>query len=217
MTPRAALAGLALALSAAAATQAQAAGPTYAIDLTLNYFSPAEPPPDPDFQGSFLTGQAQFFYQVVSTFNSPLLPPGPPVDIARLGVGDSFTIHFVPPGPCFVGGACNLFFKFGGAAAGFGAEACPPGPPDVNACPPGPPVDNLNLLPAVQFGVFDANGLPAVQTGPIFAFDAPVQVGDWRTAVSFIDVPEPAAWGLLLLGLTMTGGAMRRRRGAAAA
>ena len=136
----------------------------FTVDLTLTY----EPPPDPDFQGSFLTGQVQFFSQVISTFQFAVDPPGPPDDIGKLAAGDSFTINFLPPGPCFAGGGCNLFFSFGGEAAGFVAQAYPPGPPD----------DVAGLLPAVQFGLFDANGLPAVQSGPIFAFDAPVQVGD---------------------------------------
>ena len=207
MTPRAAFAGLALAFASAAASQAQAAVPAYAVDLTLNYFSAAEPPPDPDFQGSFLTGQVQFFDQVISTINTPLIPPGPPDDIGRLAVGESFTIHFLPPGPCFVGGGCTLFFSFGGAPAGFLAVAEPPGPP----------TDVAGLLPAVQFGVFDANGLPAVQRGPIYAFDDPVQVGDWETVVTLAGVPEPTVWGLMVLGFAAAGARLRRRRAQGAA
>jgi hypothetical protein len=206
MTPRAALTGIALALAGlAAAPQALAAAhPTYSVDLTLTY----EPPPDPDFAASFLNGNLQFLYQVIEPFDTPLTPPGPPVDIGRLGVGDSFTIHFVPPGPCFNADACNLFFKFGGDAAGFPAKACPPGPPDDVACPPGPPIDTL--LPAVQFRIFDANGAPATSSGPIFAFDAPVQVGVWQTVVSTVGVPEPAAWSLLVAGFAGAGFALRR-------
>ena len=174
MTLRATFAGLVLALAVAAAAP-QAFAATFAVDLTLSYFSPAEPPPDPDFQGSFLTGQAQFFSQVISTFNTPLVPPGPPIDIGRRGRRQPHD-PFPATRSLFRRRWPQSVLLPGGAV--IGAEACPLGPPDVNACPPGPPIDNLNLLPAVQFGVFDANGPPVVQSGPIFAFDAPCR---WAT------------------------------------
>ena len=207
MTLRAALAGLTLAIAALfAAPPAFAA--VLAVDLTLSYFPASEPPPDPDFKGSVLTGSVEFGCLAVGAAATPLCPPGPPVDIGRVVVGDSFTTRFLPPGPCRDASVCTLFFTFGGAAAGFPAIAIPPGPPDD-----GPP----SVLPAVQFALFDANGLPAVQSGPIFAFDAPVQVGEWQTAARFVDVPEPAVWGLMLLGFTMAGGRLRRARATAIA
>ena len=216
MTLHAALVSLALASAAiAAAPPALASGvaqPTYAVDLTIDYFSAAELPPDPIFQGSFLTGNLQFWYQVISSdpaaAGAPLVPTGPQHDIGSVGVGDSFSIHFSPPDPCFGAGSCNLFFSFGGDAAGFPAVAFPPGPPTDGA---------PDVLPAVQFGVFNTDGKPISSSGPIFAFDAPVQVGDWQTVVSLAGVPEPAAWALMLLGFTIAGAGLRRARAPAPA
>jgi hypothetical protein len=217
MTLRAALASLTLTLASAAIAAASPAlasavtHPSYAVDLTLDYFSAAELPPDPIFQGSFLTGNIQFWYQLISSdpgaAGAPLVPTGPQHDIGVVGVGDSVSIHFSPPDPCFRAGSCNLFFSFGGDAAGFPAVAESPGPPTDGA---------PDVLPAVQFGVFNTDGKPISSSGPIFAFDAPVQVGDWQTDVSLTGVPEPASWGLLLLGFTIVGRTPAPQAGAGA-
>jgi hypothetical protein len=199
------LASVATAAAPAFASTVGAGHPTYGVDLTLGYFTGGvEPPPDPDFGGSLLTGQVQFWYQINGAgVNSPLIPIASPQDIGKVMINGNLHIALLPPDPCFNADACNLFFSFGGSAAGFPAFAFPSGPP-VDS----PPA----LLPAVQFGLFDGAGAPIQSSGPIWAFDAPIQVGEWTTDVSAIGVPEPAAWSLLVAGFAGLGLMLRRTR-----
>lgn len=177
----------------------------FAVTLDIAY----EPPPDPDFTGGLLVGHIQFYFTDPNVAGVGFTPDGAPVDIGQLRAGQTFETRLFPPDPCFADGSCRLFFSFGGSAAGFQADAFGAG-----AIPPGPP-DTAPLLPAVQDGLLPAvqkRLLPAVQTGPICAFDAPVQVGDWTATLSAAGAPEPGAWSLLIAGFAGVGAMLRRAR-----
>jgi|SRR5262249_8073229 len=114
------LIGLAIAFLALALANAAGAAPVE-IDLIISYFDATNPQPPPIFQGSQLTGFAQFFKPVVVDAGPGFLPEGPPIDIGTLAIGHSFTTVFIPTDPCFGDGTCSLNFAFLGTAAGFPA------------------------------------------------------------------------------------------------
>ena len=127
-----------------------------------------------------------------STFTSvPILPSGP-LDI------------LYPGGPIFSGDA--IIWQFGGVATAVGgpftADAFPGGPilPSGPTAPSAPPLITvaLNLQPG--FAPFEV-------TGPIIAFDDPVQIGTYDIRVRFVPAPST----LLLLGLGLAGLAALRR------
>ena len=203
MIRRAAAIGLALGLWAAAAPAQAAEDPGVVADLKIAYF--LGDPPEPDFVGSVLSGLGHFYIGVPIPGGVRFAMTGPPIDIGRVGVGHSFSTRFTPGDACVGDGSCQLYFSFGGQAAGFPAFAiCPCGVP-AETPPPDP--DKIAL------GVF--GGAPIRSFGPIIAYDAPVKVGVWSVTLHGAAVPEPATWGLMLLGFAGAGVALRRsgRRG----
>jgi len=194
------LIGLAIAFLALALANAAGAAPVE-IDLIISYFDATNPQPPPIFQGSQLTGFAQFFKPVVVDAGPGFLPEGPPIDIGTLAIGHSFTTVFTPTDPCFGDGTCSLNFAFLGTAAGFPAVALSPfatPPSEAPSPPPIIPIGTLSSQPTPP---------PIRLSGPIFAFDDPVQVGSWD--VNMRIVPGPivgaglpglvAGFGVLLL------------------
>jgi hypothetical protein len=185
---------LALGLVAAAAPASASVaipGNPVRVQLTIDY----EPPPDPDFQGLELTGQAQFWL-----INDGKVPDGPPVDIGHLEKGQVFVNGNQPCGNVL----CPSGFSFSGHAGGFVALAFQDGVPPDPVVPPDPIIPLGKFIP----------GNPVHASGPIFAWDAPVQVGTW--SVSIAPVPEPGQWTFMLAGFAGLGLAARWRRAALA-
>src|SRR6266851_4913014 len=125
-----------------------------------------------------------------SSFTSVPIQPPQPIDI------------LYPPSPAFAGDA--IIWQFGGAAAAVGGpftiDAFPPTPLVPPTPPAAPPLIELarNLQPG--FAPFEV-------TGPIIAFDDPVQIGTYDIRVRFVPAPPT----LLLLGLGLAGLAALRR------
>jgi len=155
---------------------------TYPVraDLTLNYF-PATVPPDPIFQGSQLTGIAQFYeYSLTAESQNfvPLVPPDP-VDIGSLAAGDSFSITFIPTDPCFMARTCGLGFSFAGLAGNFGVDAFAAGNQQSSIIP-------IGSLPSTASGFLNA-------TDANFGTHA---VGTWDLRLREVSVPEPGTLAL---------------------
>jgi hypothetical protein len=197
-------AGLLLALSLGAAPAFAVPGPPpIRVDLTIAY----EPPPDPDFTGGLLTGDIHFLVPAVRDADVAFVPAVQAIDIGELTAGHSFKTHFQPTDPCIGGGTCQLHFAFTGEAGGFPTVAFADGSVFPSEAPGPPPIIPLGFLSG------GPSPPPIHDSGPIGAFDAPVQVGTWSVTISA--VPEPAAWALMLAGFAGLGLALRRQRAAA--
>lgn len=209
MIHRAAIAGLALCIAAGFGAPPAFAAPQLILDLQIDYFAGSINGP-PIFPESSLTGSVRFYSAgLPSPFTdfNPFLQIGPPIDIGVMGIGQHFSTRFIPGNPNDIS---RLGFSFGGAAAGFAADAfdfpadIPPAAPEtapiLTVLQTGPPIDVL------------VNGPPIRTSGAIFAYDAPVQVGTWSASVSAVDVPEPATWAMLLTGFGGLGAVLRSRR-----
>jgi hypothetical protein len=155
----------------------------------------------PSFTGATFTGTSSFmtgkFFNTDSSFSSdgtfgsesynatPLPPnivPSPPeIDI------------LIPGNPILPGDA--IVWEFGGLTSfasgnGFDTQAFSPGTSD--------PIDSP-LPPNIRIALDLAAGFAPIDlSGPIFAFDAPVQIGIWEIRLTEA-VPEPGS--LLLLGI----------------
>jgi hypothetical protein len=105
---------------------------------------------------------------------------------------------------------CELLFSFSGQDGTFPAEAFPTGTLP-SATPPPAPI--IPLVGPSDFNVLLHGGV-VMSSGPIFAWDSPVQIGTWSASVF---IPEPATWAMMLVGFGWIGGAMRSRRRAVSA
>jgi hypothetical protein len=167
----------------------QARAATYQIDLSISYDKAV-----PNAAAGLLNGQAQFFEG-----NSSL--SGGLTDIAGISLGQKFSWSFTPSDPCFGQNSCSTIgFRFAGFTQGFGTDAF--GANDIipGTQPAFPPLIALaNLIPVDPcFG----GGTVCHVTGPIYAFDAPVNVGTWDVTVTA--TPLPGAFAMF------SGGHLRR-------
>ncbi len=198
-----------LAGMAALATPARAV--PVKIDLTISYVNP----PEPEAQ---LDGTAQF-YSKIYTLNSDGLPNPPatyglgdPIDIGTVSQDHPFVISLYPPGPCFGETMCDIGFSFSGSSAGFStfafaqlsdapdtAPGSAPFIPVGTLYPPGP--------------CFSDTTTSCHASGPIVAYDSPVQIGEWDITISAA-TPLPAALPLFATGLGAFGllGLRRKRK-----
>lgn len=213
MTRQFALAAIAL-LSAAYCTDRAAAAPQpppIFVDLEITF----QPNPPPIIPAD--TWQARFFNLVQGDQPGVLIPdPGSitSFNITPLAGGHFSSGIFIPTDPCFGGSTCNSFnFGLFGTTGGFPTTAFGPNDPIPGGLPTPPPIVPIDLSSLIG-GV--PSPPPIKLSGPIFAFDDPINVGQWDITISTqpLGVPGPVV-GAGLPGLLAGFSAMlvwRKRR-----
>jgi hypothetical protein len=191
--------GLTAALAAAPSSRAAVTLPSNpVVEMRVDYEPPA---------GSLgkLAGFFDFWTQQGSDVEGPVAA----FDIGPLKSGKLSQFTYFTEPHC-ARSVCDLLFSFGGMAGTFPAEAFPTGM-TPGATPPPDPL--IRLVGPSDFNFLLHNGV-LEYSGPIFAWDNPVQVGTWSAKVF---IPEPATWAMMLVGFGWIGGTMRSRRRAAPA
>ena len=134
--------------------------------------------------------------------------PGDPVK-----PGQSFSKIFSLPDSCIGAGSCQFSFGFDGVINGFQAFAFAQ-LADAQAAPP-------SITPSIVLDFFHPGDpihpgdpvIPVFATGPLIAFDAPIQIGVWNASVEAA-TPLPGAIALFPTGVALLGwlGLKRQRR-----
>jgi hypothetical protein len=136
--------------------------------------------------GSFITTESGTFFFADSFFGATSIVGIPPNPVS----------FFIPPDPILPGD--TLVWQLGGTvhttAGDFPTYAFTPGEPILPADPPA-------SAPLITLATNLVSGFTPIDlSGPIVAFDAPVQIGTWEIRITEA-VPEPGSLALLGIGL----------------
>ena len=158
--------GLCVALASASAHAAVSLPSNPVVDMRIDYAPPSTVDPQAKLAGNVL-----FWVQDVQNAGG-LVGPVASFDIGPLRPGQHSVFEYFLAPHC-ARTVCELLFSFAGQDGAFPAEALPTGASPSPTVPPDPviplvgPADFNNLL----------HNVILEESGPIFAWDSPVQIG----------------------------------------